>query len=218
MGVRAWVRYLRKSRETWSVVSEVMGWGKSFKNFRPLDRNGDPIPWYTYPAIEFVRGLKLDDCKVFEYGSGNSSIFWAGRVGEIIAVENDPAWADEVRARGVKNLRVITSKVREEYINLPLAFGGGFDIVIIDGRYRKECAEIAVGVVNNNGMIIFDNADWYPEACGIIRSNGWFQICFSGLGPINSYAWTTAVFIKSSNKFPLNQDFRPLGGNPDGAV
>lgn len=218
MSFRKKIRYTLKALEAWQTVADALGWKRSFQKGRPLDGEGRPIPWYTYPAIEFIRGLRLNECRVFEYGSGNSSIFWAQRVSEISAVENNPAWADEVRSQNIENLKVITSIGREDYVKAPFSVGGTFDIVIVDGRYRKDCAGIAVDVVGDDGMIIFDNADWYPEACELIRSKDWYQIDFTGLGPINSYVWTTAVFIKSSNKLGRDSSFKPSGGNPDGAV
>jgi hypothetical protein len=124
----------------------------------------------------------------------------------------------DIDEKKIENLKVITFTNREDYASSPFLVGGIFDIVIVDGRYRKDCAGIAVDVVTDDGMILFDNADWYPQACELIRSKGWYQIDFSGLGPINSYAWTTAVFIKSGNKFSRNSSFKPLGGNPEGAA
>jgi hypothetical protein len=216
MNFRTKIRYLLKAREAWKIIADLLGWKQSFQKGRPIDGNGKAIPWYTYPAIEFIRGLRLNECRVFEYGSGNSSVFWAQRVNQIFAVENDPTWADEVRSQNIKNLHVITSTDRDDYVKTPFSLGGNFDIVIIDGRYRKDCVYTAIDVVGDDGMIIFDNADWYPEACKLIRLKGWYQIDFSGLGPINPYAWTTAVFIKSSNKFGRDSSFKPSGVNLDG--
>ena len=218
MRLRKKIRYILKAREVWQIVAYTLGWKQSFHEGRPIDADGKPIPWYTYPAIEFIRGLRLNECRVFEYGSVNSSIFWAQRVSHISAVENDPTWADEVRSQNIENLNIITSHTLEDYVTSPLSVGGKFDIVIVDGRYRKDCAGIAVEVVEDDGMIIFDNADWYSGACELLRSKGWFQIDFSGLGPINSYAWTTAVFIKSNNKFSRDLNFKPLGWNPKGVA
>lgn len=72
--------------------------------------------------------------------------------------------------------------------------------------------------IHDQGMVIYDNVDWYPEACQFLRSKGWFQIDFSGLGPINYYAWTTSAFIKASVNVPRRANVRPVGGNPAGTV
>lgn len=217
-GLRKRIRYALKARETWKVIADSLGWKRSFDERRPLDGQGNPIPWYTYPAIEYLRNLQLNDCRVFEYGSGNSSLFWAERVKQVVAVENNPAWADEVRARNVSNLMVITAVDKDEYVNTPLRVGGRFDIVIIDGRHRTDCAAVAADLVDDQGLIIFDNADWYPKACILIRSKGWLQIDFSGLGPINPHAWTTSLFVRSSVRISHIPNFSPVGGNPDGAA
>ncbi len=102
---------------------------------------------------------------------------------------------------------------RDDYVKTPFSLGGNFDIVIIDGRYRKDCAETAIDVVRDGGIIIFDNADWYPEVCELIRLKGWFQIDFSGLGPIAPFPWTTSVFIKSSVSFERNSTYTLIGAS-----
>lgn len=206
------VRYFRKAWETWQIVAMQLGWRKSFESGRPVDALGMPIPWHTYPAIEFLNTLNYAGRRVFEYGCGNSSIFWASRVNEIFAVENDPNWAAAMRNLDVPGLTIIQAQVREEYVNSPKNLGGRFDVVIIDGRWRRACANIACDVVKDGGMIIFDNADWYPDACSDLRSRGWFQVDFSGLGPINPYAWTTAIFFKFDMPFERLENVRPTGG------
>ena len=35
-----------------------------------LDKDGNPIPWYTYPAIEYLSQFDYSDKEIFEYGCG----------------------------------------------------------------------------------------------------------------------------------------------------
>ena len=49
--------------------------------------------------------------KVFEYGAGNSSLWWAARVAEVVSVEHDAAWAGRVAARAPKNLAVLSRPI-----------------------------------------------------------------------------------------------------------
>ena len=58
----------------------------------PIDRRGRPVPWYTWPAVEYLEQLDFSGRKVFEYGSGNSTLWWAERVREVISCEHDPVW------------------------------------------------------------------------------------------------------------------------------
>lgn len=209
-------RYVRKAQEAWAVIGTELGWKRSFLSGRPVDGSGEPIPWYTYPAIEFLKSLDLSNSRVFEYGCGNSSIFWAQRASAVFAVENDAEWAHIVRNLNVPRLTIVDAVDREVYISAAETVGGNFDVVIVDGRFRRACVQVASKVVQQAGMIIFDNADWYPDACADLRGQGWFQIDFSGLGPINPYAWTTAVFLKTPAAFQRLPDVSPVGGNPQG--
>ena len=212
--LRAWLRYVLKARETWRVLAHDFGWRRSFEERRSVDAHGEPIPWYSYPAIEFLRTLDLNGKRVFEFGSGNSSVFWARKADSVLAVENDGAWAAIVQSFAVPNLRVIEETDRDRYVSTPEREGGGFDVVVVDGRYRRRCAAAAARVVKAGGFIVFDNADWYPDACSDLRAQGWVQIDFSGFGPVNSYCWTTAVFLRAELRIPRAGASHPIGGIP----
>ena len=69
-----------------------------------------------------------------------------------------------------------------------------FDIIIIDGSYRSECAKVAVKKLKPGGMIVLDNADWHVEAAKLLRESDLIQVDMTGLGPINPYVWTTSFF------------------------
>lgn len=72
------------------------------RHVQPLARG---IPWLTFGAIEFLEQRLRPDMRVFEYGSGDSTIFFASRVAAVFSVEHDPAWSrhvtDALAARGL---------------------------------------------------------------------------------------------------------------------
>jgi hypothetical protein len=49
---------------------EEIGWFKSVAIGLPVDRDGNCLPWFTYPAISFLEGKVQSDMNVFEYGKG----------------------------------------------------------------------------------------------------------------------------------------------------
>ncbi len=57
----------------------------------------DASPWMTFAAIDFLGSLLRPDSRVFEYGSGGSSLFLSQRAGEVVSVEHESAWAERVR-------------------------------------------------------------------------------------------------------------------------
>ncbi len=67
----------------------------------------DQQPWITFKAIDFLNeNLKSTD-KVFEYGGGGSTLFFAKRVAEIITVEHNEEWfkilSDTVQQKNIKS-------------------------------------------------------------------------------------------------------------------
>ena len=160
------------------------------------DCKGEAIPWYTYPAVEYLSHLDLGQLSVFEYGSGNSTLWWSQRARSVVSIENDPEWYERVTSK----LKGCTGDViyqlqtdRQGYVH---SLAREFDITVIDGRYRMECAKRFLDVCNNGTMLIFDNSDWYPNTIESIRKSlGWAELDFHGFGPINMYTWTTSIFI-----------------------
>ena len=57
-----------------------------------VDSDGEPIPWYTYPAVAFLNEYDLSGERVFEYGSRYSTLYYAKKVQSIKTVESDEKW------------------------------------------------------------------------------------------------------------------------------
>jgi hypothetical protein len=178
------------------------GWLNSFRRQKPVDSHGLPLPWYTYPAIEFIKQLDLSQKLIFEYGSGNSTLFWSSIARKVTSVEGNQEWYQKLnnQIKLLNNAELILKADKESYIN-EIKNHQKFDIIIIDGYYRQECAKIAMNYLNQGGMIILDNSDWHIEAARILRESDLIQIDMTGLGPINSYCWTTSFFLDRQYSF-----------------
>jgi hypothetical protein len=178
----------------------------------PVDANGNEIPWFTYPAFEFINQFDLSQKTIFEWGSGNSSVYFAKRSKQIISIEHDEAWFNKQQIKLLPNQQLIHLN-DNSYYEAILSNDQLFDIVIVDGILRDECLKIAMNKITEGGMLILDNADRHPEASKKYRDNGYTQIDFHGLGPINEYAWTTSIFFKTLQLSPISiQPTVPIGG------
>ena len=183
------------------------------RNQTAVDGNGCPIPWYTYACIEYLRGFDFSDSDVFEFGAGNSSLFWAGLARSITSVEDDPNWYAQVAKKALQNQQILLCETEGEYVDSLASSQRQHHVIVVDGKWRLKCMEQAILNVADGGMIILDNSDWHPLTCGFLRERGYFQIDFSGPGPINEYCWTTSIFIRASST--LQKGFKgptPLGG------
>jgi hypothetical protein len=195
-------------------ILEDYGYFQSIKYALPVNKLLAPIPWYTYPAIEYIKQLDLKDKCVFEWGCGNSSLFFANRSKEVISVEDNLIWYDKINMQKPDNLFLFHSE-NEEYVNIISRFNKKFDIIIIDANHRYECAKIALDYLVEGGLIILDNSDWFKNSAGIIRQKGMIQVDFHGFGPINKYSWITSLFFSRDFKFNPTSDNQPeftIGG------
>jgi hypothetical protein len=59
----------------------------------------EPSPWMTFDAIEVLDAYLRPGMRVFEYGSGGSTLFWAKKQAAVVSVEHDPEWYGSVRDR-----------------------------------------------------------------------------------------------------------------------
>jgi hypothetical protein len=175
-------------------LSEEYALRKSIRLGKCIDKEGNETPWYTFPAIEYLKSLDFSKCRVLEFGSGASSIWWANRSKSVMAIEHSKDWFDKISTTAKENLTTVLAESELEYLS---AFAGKtFDVIVIDGVHRHRCAEIVSDALTSNGLVILDNSDWHPEAARILRErSNLLQVDFHGFGPINGYTWTTSLFF-----------------------
>src|SRR5262249_36631229 len=54
-------------------------------------------PWIVFDAIDFLNIYDLQNKRVFEYGSGGSTLFWLKKGAICVSVEHDRAWYYSVK-------------------------------------------------------------------------------------------------------------------------
>lgn len=50
------------------------------------------IPWLVFSCIDFLDNWLKPDMKVFEYGSGGSTLYFAQKADKLFSIEHDPEW------------------------------------------------------------------------------------------------------------------------------
>lgn len=184
------------------------GWVDSVRYGLPIDEKGKPLPWFTYPSIHFIKDKLMPKQRVFEYGSGNSTLWFASQVKSVVSLEHDLKWYDKMKP---SFLHFDTISYHHEdletgnYAGRIKEFSNEFDIIVIDGRQRIECARNSIVALKSDGIIIWDNSDRdsYQEGYDFLTDSGFKRLDFWGLGPINSYAWCTSIFYRSDNCFRI---------------
>ncbi|OUV40627.1 MAG: hypothetical protein CBC71_07030 [Rhodobacteraceae bacterium TMED111] len=172
----------------------IRSWMQGF----PVDKDGEYYPWWTYSFTNFISSRVNATTEIFEYGSGNSTIFLSKIVGNIVAVEHDKKWYETLRLMLNKNAELILVS-KDDYVNS--IKDHKYDVVIIDGLYRNECAFKCVYNLKEAGVIIFDDTDRsdYNPAYDYLRKNGFSRIDFTGLSPCSLNENSTSIFYRENN-------------------
>jgi hypothetical protein len=206
----------------------ALRWLESLRKGYLLDK---PSPWITFDAIDFVSDFirrqkaRGEPLRVFEYGSGGSTLFWQGHGAECISIEHDATWSEIVRSRidpRRVDYRLIAPRQTEEGGSRdpadPTAYASSasrtldfrdyasaidafpdryFPIVLVDGRARPSCMMHAAPKVQARGLLVLDNADreYYTSKLGKYLTS-FRRIELAGVVP-NTMGFTrTDVYVR----------------------
>jgi hypothetical protein len=179
------------------------GWYKSFHSKRSIDRNGQPIPWCTYSFIKFIGPRLKKNFDAFEFGCGNSTLWYSQRIRSIRSVEHNISWFNKMKGKMSVNALLIYKELVEngDYSKEVLSETKNYHLIIIDGEDRNNCVKNSINKLREDGVIVFDNTQVpdYASSIEFLRANGFREIPFTGLLPIVNYNNTTSIFYRSNN-------------------
>jgi hypothetical protein len=167
-----------------------------------LSAGGAPIPWYTYPAIDFLQQRSFENCDVLEFGSGQSTLWWSRRARSVLTIEEDEKWYKAMRPRIGPNVSLncvpvdhVTRTVEPIRALLASSAVSKFDVIIVDGHLRKEATSLAFDYLAPDGALILDNAEgygFYDE----VKGRRCRRIDFFGFAPgVSLRHCTSLVFV-----------------------
>ncbi len=149
------------------------------------------VPWLTRQAVEILDDrLKPGDVGL-EWGSGRSTAWFAQRVAHLKSIEHNDYWYNRVKKllcdKGIENVELLYAPLEAKdgakppYISVAAESteGGkaGLDFILVDGRLRDQCTEVALQLIKPGGMLIIDDAARYiqhPYCCpqSVAAQNG----------------------------------------------
>lgn len=174
------------------------------------------VPWWTYAAIDVVETwlrAHRRPIRVFEFGSGASTLWLASRVDEVHTVEHHASFAARIRPEFAARPNITLHQVEAapaarplvpsgkpghegldfaEYVATIDRIGGPFDLIVIDGRARDACLRAAIPHLAADGLIVYDNSRRrrYRRA---IEESGLVERRLRGLTPTLPYPEQTSV-------------------------
>lgn len=164
----------------------------------PISGNKMPIPWWPYSFTQFLTSRLKKEYKIFEYGSGNSTLFLGKYISNIVSVEHDSDWYGKLNLMINSNVNL---KLYSEQDYVDSIGMDKYEIIIIDGIKRNECVIKAINNLSEDGIIIIDDTDRdeYNDSYKLLSDNTFKRIDFVGLGPCSLNANSTTIFYRTNN-------------------
>lgn len=164
------------------------------------------LPWISYDAQREFRKKIPKNARILEFGSGMSTIFYANISSQVVSVEDSDLWYNSIYTKINKkdNVEYRFAIDRDSYTD---GISGVFDLIMIDGSYRADCAEVATNHISKNGIIYLDNSDKgpgglpgdIPKAEKILvnfaKSNGFDLIYFVDFAPTQLFVQQGLMLI-----------------------
>lgn len=188
-----------------ALVSYRTGHFRSSLKMAAVSRDGEPIPWYTYAAIDFLRGRSFKGKSVLEFGGGQSTLWWAARAASVVTFEEDRAWHDRIKTGMPANVELhhvdrATGLRDDTQVSAVLAARGVecYDIVVIDGLTREQLFDIACRYLAPDGILICDNSEGYGFMEGL-RDRGLLRADFYGNAPGVLLPHCTSIYFSATS-------------------
>lgn len=179
------------------------GWFNSFKSGNPIDNNLKPIPWFTYSVIDFLKSKVNSNLSVLEFGSGNSTFFFADKSRAVISLEHNKEWYEKILSKAPENIKLIyTSSENADVFLSPLTeIKNKFDVIVVDSIFRNECIKGCLNYLTEQGIILLDDSERseYNEGIAFAMKHNFKRLDFSGIAPGIFFRKCTSVFYKDNN-------------------
>lgn len=194
--------------------------------YKTLEKGRSPLtdgsPFITYSAAAWLEQYLDKTKKVFEYGSGGSTMWLASRVGYLHSIEHNQDWAnivtEKLQAAKYDHCRLtyapsadITTPVKyelgsntthgtdhkdfSEYVQAIDQYEDGyFDLVIVDGRARISCIKQALSKVKKGGYIMLDDSQRPRYTPAFEYLSQYKHQDFRGISPYKEKVYTSTVW------------------------
>jgi len=183
------------------------GWMDSISLDKPVNINGQSLPWMNFPMIDILKDRVTSDMVVFEYGSGHSTLFFAALAKRVISVEHDQQWFKLVNTELPQNVRTIFCEkdVDGRYCRSVFDVDAKIDVVVVDGRDRVNCLIQATEKISESGVVVLDDSHRERYCLGHkhMVSRKFKSLTLSGLKPTGTGTDQATVYYRNNNCFEL---------------
>ena len=163
--------------------------------------NGDSvhIPLLTSSFLDWFKTQQWNSLSLLELGAGGSTLYFSKFFKSVTSYETNQSWFDKLLVKKQNNVNLIKVDnifdALQENNKRNIHY---FDVILIDAGENR--AKLARWLVNEGyrGIIFFDNSEWYRNSIDMFRKEGFVEIPFFGLKPIEDWVSCTSILAEPS--------------------
>lgn len=96
------IKYRREINKYKSISTEVsLNWKYFIRWRKTMQANKNSIeigmPWFTFPAIDFISSHLSENSNIFEFGGGGSTVYFLGLGHRVTTAEHHEEWFDRMQ-------------------------------------------------------------------------------------------------------------------------
>ena len=159
--------------------------------------NSKISPLLTNSFLHWFETQNWADKTFLELGSGSSTLYFARHFQKVISWETEESWFVELTKKipanvELKKVDTIIDSFRSFDIN-------SCDVILIDcGENRANVAK-AISESDYEGIVFFDNAEWYRKGVQALTKSGFREMPFFGIKPVQNRVSCTSVLFRDLN-------------------
>jgi precorrin-6B methylase 2 len=171
------------------------------------------LPEIAMQIVSFLDYFVTKKMRVFEWGSGGSTLFFSRRAAHVISIEHSKEWfavvskaLEYIGVNGSCDHKLVSwdmllsldgdeyqssqpnlkGKTFKNYVTAIDEYDdSSFDLIFIDGRARAACIKRSAPKLKPGGAMVVDNTEreQYASAMEVLRQSGWDRIDAVGPAP-----------------------------------
>jgi hypothetical protein len=188
-----------------ALFSYRTGHFRSSLKMAAVSQHGEPIPWYTYPSIDFLADRDYENKTILEFGGGQSTLWWAKKAKAVVTFEGNRDWYGKINVGMPANVELhyaaVTSKdacISQITEILSTKPDSHYDVIVIDGLWRGDLIDLSCKLMATNGIIICDDSDGYGFNSGF-RDSGLSRVDFYGNAPGVVLPHCTSIYFRAAS-------------------
>ena len=162
-------------------------------------KNNEPQPLLTFSFMDWFETQDFSEYQLIEYGSGNSTFYFAKYCKEVYSFEQNYKWYNELKDK-------LPGNVKYHYVNdwhpLPKVHHEPLNITLVDfAGFRYRAVKQLIDE-DESDLVILDNSDTSPNSSKLLLENGYKEITFWGGKLSEHYESCTSIFFRNLTCLP----------------